>query len=178
MAKNPPPPLKFLFADPAHLVACGFGSGLSTFAPGTVGTAFAWASYPLVRFAFPADATCLLALLFLFIFGVYACHVTGRRLGVVDHGSIVWDEIVPFWGVLMFCPPALMPSPHGYYFSLNGLLWQTAAFFLFRLFDIIKLPPAGFFDSKVKNGFGVMMDDVMAAGHTILALALLKYFLG
>lgn len=178
MAKNPPPRLKFLVADPAHLVACGFGSGLSTFAPGTVGTAFAWASYPLLRFAFPGDLVCLAALAVMFAFGVYACQVTGRHLGVVDHGAIVWDEIVPFWGILMFCPPLLLASPHGTYFSWNGLLWQTAAFFLFRLFDIIKLPPAGYFDRQVKNGFGVMMDDVMAAGHTILVLAVLKHLLG
>lgn len=178
MAKNPAPPVKFLFADPAHLIACGFGSGLSSFAPGTVGTAFAWVSYPLLRFAFPGDLVCLVALAVMFVFGVYACQITGRRLGVVDHGSIVWDEIVPFWGILMFCPTPWILSPHGTFFSLNGLLWQTVAFFLFRLFDIIKLPPAGYFDSKVKNGFGVMMDDVMAAGHTILTLAILKYLLG
>lgn len=178
MAKNPAPPVKFLFADPAHLVACGFGSGLSPFAPGTAGTAFAWVSYPLLRFAFPGDLACLLALGVMFLFGIYACQITGRRLGVVDHGSIVWDEIVPFWGILMFCPPALLASPHGTYFSLDSLLWQTAAFFLFRFFDIVKLPPAGFFDTRVKNGFGVMMDDLMAAGHTVLALAVLKRLLG
>lgn len=177
MAKNPAPPVKFLFRDPAHLVACGFGSGLSPFAPGTAGTLFAWATYPLLRYAFPGDLACLLALALLFIFGIYACHVTGQRLGVVDHGSIVWDEIVPFWAVLTFIPPPWIASPHGTFLSVDGLLWQTAAFFLFRLFDIIKLPPAGFFDSKVKNGFGVMMDDLMAAGHTVLALALLKQLL-
>lgn len=177
MAKNPPPSLKFLVSDPAHFIACGCGSGLSTFAPGTVGTAFAWASYAAMRFIFPADVTFMMALAVCFIFGVYACQVTGRRLGVVDHGSIVWDEIVPFWAVLAFCPPSLLASPHGYYFSLNGFLWQTAAFFLFRLFDIIKLPPAGYFDSKVKNGFGVMMDDVMAAGHTVIVLAIAKALL-
>lgn len=177
MAKNPPPSLKFLFADPAHFIACGLGSGLSRFAPGTAGTAFAWAAYPLLRLVFPSDLACLLALVLLFLLGIVVCGITGRHLGVVDHGSIVWDEIVPFWGVLLFCPPVLMPSPHGYYFSLNGLLWQTAAFFLFRLYDIIKLPPAGYFDRQVKNGFGVMMDDLMAAGHTVLTLAVIKVVL-
>ena len=45
MAKLPPPPARFLMHHPAHLIACGFGSGLSRWAPGTAGTAFAWLAY-------------------------------------------------------------------------------------------------------------------------------------
>jgi phosphatidylglycerophosphatase A len=82
---------------------------------------------------------------------------------VVDHGAIVWDEIVPFWAVLMFTPPEL--------------LWQLAAFLWFRFYDIVKPQPARYFDSQVKNGFGVMMDDVIAAGYTILTIAVFKAFL-
>ncbi len=174
MANAPAPPLSFLFRDPAHLIACGFGSGLSPWAPGTAGTLFAWASFPLLRLVFPGDLACLLALCVLFVLGVIVCDITGRHLGVVDHGSIVWDEIVPFWTVLLFCPPALMHAFHGWGFSLNGLLWQGIGFALFRLFDIVKLPPARYFDRRVKNGFGVMMDDLMAAGQTVLALSALK----
>ena len=174
MAKLPPPPLKFLFAHPAHFVACGLGSGLSPWAPGTAGTAFAWATFPLLQLAYPSDAGLGLFLLFMFAFGVWCAHLTGRHLGVVDHGAIVWDEIVPFWAVLMFVPPALVMSPHGDLLSLTGLAWQTAAFFLFRIYDIVKPPPANFFDARVKNGFGVMMDDLVAAAYTVLTLALAK----
>lgn len=156
MAKASPPSLSFLFAHPAHLVACGFGSGLSPFAPGTVGTLFSWASFPLLR-PWMNDFELLGFLLVCFVGGVLAAHRTGADLGVVDHGSIVWDEIVPFWLVLVFCPA--------------GWLWQTAAFFLFRFFDIVKPQPARYFDERVKNGFGVMADDVIAAGYTILVLA-------
>ncbi len=171
MAKQPPPPLKFLFSDPAHFVACGCGSGLSPFAPGTAGTAFAWATYPLLRMAFGDDVVCLAALLLLFALGVAACHITGRHLGVVDHGAIVWDEIVPFWAVLVFLPSAIVGPPHGFAVSWQGAAWQTAAFLLFRFFDIVKPPPANWFDSQIKNGFGVMMDDAIAALYTLLALA-------
>lgn len=163
MAKQPPPPVRFLMHHPAHLVACGFGSGLSPFAPGTVGTAFAWLTYPLLRHYLDGDFGFAIFLLLAFALGVSACQITGRRLGVVDHGAIVWDEIVPFWGVLMFAPA--------------GLLWQLAAFLWFRFYDIVKPPPANYFDSQVKNGFGVMMDDVIAAGYTVLTLALFKAFL-
>lgn len=160
------PDLRFLFSHPAHFVACGLGSGLSGFAPGTAGTLFSWATYGLIRPSFD-ELGFLIFLLVCFVGGVLACHRTGRDLGVVDHGSIVWDEIVPFWLVLFFCPTA----PYGW-------LWQTAAFFLFRFYDIVKPYPANYFDERVKNGFGVMMDDVFAALYTILTLAVLRFALG
>lgn len=97
-----------------------------------------------------------------FIGGVLAVHKTGADLGVTDHGSIVWDEIVPFWLVLLLCP--------------TGLIWQATAFVLFRLFDIFKPQPARYFDQKVKNGFGVMADDLVAGAYTVLILALLRHF--
>ena len=157
-----PPSLRFLFSHPAHLVACGFGSGLSPFAPGTVGTLFSWATFPLLR-PWMNDFELLAFLIICFIVGVLAAHKTGADLGVVDHGSIVWDEIVPFWMVLFFCPP--------------GWEWQTLAFFLFRVFDIVKPQPARYFDEKVKNGFGVMTDDLFAGAYTVLVLAILSFAL-
>jgi phosphatidylglycerophosphatase A len=157
-----PPSLRFLFSHPAHLVACGFGSGLSPFAPGTVGTLFAWATFPLLR-AWMNDFELLAFLAVCFIGGVLAAHRTGADLGVIDHGSIVWDEIVPFWLVLTFCPA--------------GWLWQTTAFLLFRFFDIVKPQPARYFDEKVKNGLGVMTDDLIAGGYSVLVLAILRLVL-
>lgn len=160
MAKAPPPPPSFLIQHPAHFIACGLGSGLSPFAPGTAGTLFAWLSYPLLRNYFPDDVWFGGFLVLMFALGVPACHLTGQKLGVTDHGSIVWDEIVPFWTVLLFTP-------------MNGF-WQLAAFLWFRFYDIVKPPPAAWFDREVKNGFGVMMDDVIAAGYTLVTLALAK----
>jgi phosphatidylglycerophosphatase A len=177
MTRLPPPSFRFLFAHPAHFVACGLGSGLSPVAPGTVGTLFAWATYPLLRLAYPSDANFVLFVIFMLVFGIWCIQVAGRHLGVTDHGAIVWDEIVPFWALLMFVPPVLVNSPHGVLLSANGLLWQAAAFALFRLFDILKPPPASFFDRRIKNGFGVMMDDVVAAAYAALCLALAKWLL-
>ncbi len=154
------PSVRFLLAHPAHFVACGFGSGLSPRAPGTAGTVFAWLSFPLLR-PWMSDLELLGFLALCFVVGIAAVHKTGSDLGVVDHGSIVWDEIVPFWLVLLFCPP--------------GWLWQATAFFLFRFFDISKLQPARYFDEKVKNGFGVMSDDLVAAGYALLVLAVLRF---
>lgn len=158
--KSPPPLFSFLLRHPAHLIACGFGSGLAPVASGTFGTLFAWLTYPFLRDLLPDDAAFAVFLLLAFVLGVTACQITGRNLGVVDHGAIVWDEIVPFWAVLLLTPA--------------GLVWQLAAFLWFRFYDIVKPPPANWFDSKVKNGLGVMMDDVVAAAYTVLTLALFK----
>ncbi len=157
-----PPSIAFLLRHPAHFIACGCGSGLSWFAPGTVGTLFAWLTYPLLR-PWMNEIEFAGFLVVAFVVGVVACHRTGVDLGEADHGSIVWDEIVPFWAVLFLCPP--------------GFWWQCAAFFLFRFFDIVKPQPASYFDRNVKNGFGVMADDVVAGAYTVLTLAVAKFVL-
>lgn len=136
------------------------GSGLSPFAPGTAGTFFALLTYPLLRMVMPGDLVFIIFLALGFALGVWACTVTGRDLGIVDHGAIVWDEIVPFWTVLLFAP--------------QEIIWQVGAFFVFRFYDITKPQPAKYFDTQVKNGFGVMMDDAVAAAYSILTLALIK----
>jgi len=121
-------------------------------------------SYRADQQVFPiAQDRIAIFLLLGFAIGVSACQITGRALGVVDHGAIVWDEIVPFWLVLLFVPAEL--------------LWQLAAFLWFRFYDILKPQPARFFDTQVKNGFGVMMDDLVAAGYTVLTIAVFKAFL-
>ena len=157
-----PPRLMFIFTHPAHFIACGCGSGLSRWAPGTVGTVFAWLTFLLFRPHF-GDFQLLVAFTAAYLLGIWAIDKAGRALGDPDHGSIVWDEIVPFWLVLLFCPP--------------HWLWQTAAFSLFRFFDIVKPQPANYFDEQVKNGLGVMCDDLVAAGYTLLVLAVLRFVL-
>jgi phosphatidylglycerophosphatase A len=110
-----------------------------------------------------SEATVLVLLALAFVVGISAIHKTGLDLREPDHGSIVWDEIVPFWSVLFMTP--------------EGFWWQLAAFSLFRLFDITKPQPARWFDQNMKNGLGVMLDDVIAAGYTLFCLALAKWWL-
>jgi len=157
-----PPSLRFLLAHPAHFIALGCGSGLSRWAPGTAGTMFAWLTFPVLRENFK-DFALLGVLTAAFLLGIWVIDQTGKAIGDPDHGSIVWDEIVPFWLVLLLTP--------------DGFGWQFIAFVLFRYFDITKPQPARYFDQHVKNGFGVMMDDLVAAGYTLLSLALLKFIL-
>jgi len=153
------PGAQFAFSHPAHFVALGFGAGLSPRAPGTAGTLLALALWWV--FGGSDDPAQLFALLaFLFGVGVWACGVTGRHLGVADHGAMCWDEVVAFLLVLAFVP--------------DDPWWQAAAFFLFRAFDIVKPPPIRHMEMRFKGGFGVMFDDLLAAGYTLLVLAIVK----
>ena len=159
MKKSPPPPWRFIFRHPSHFIACGMGSGLSPVAPGTAGTLFAWLTYPLLQVAFGHDNRLFAIFLAVaFVYGVLACDRAGRALGVADHGAIVWDEIVPFWFVLFMTPP--------------GLLWQLGAFLLFRIFDIIKPPPARQAE-RLPAGWGILTDDLFAGLYANLVGQLL-----
>ena len=148
------PNLLFLLRHPAHFFALGFGSGLAPKAPGTIGTLVG-----LPLFWLMADFSLISQLLYiflLFVAGIFVCDKSGKDIGVADHGSIVWDEIVAMMLVLTFTPP-------------SWLSWLLA-FLLFRLFDIWKPFPIRQFDAKLKNGFGVMFDDFLAAIYAIFSL--------
>jgi phosphatidylglycerophosphatase A len=152
----------FAFSHPAHVIALGFGAGLSPYAPGTVGTLVAWPLGWYIGSVMP-PALLAAAIAPLFALGVWACSVTGRDLGVADHRAMVWDEIVAFLLVL-----AIVPRTLG---------WQAAAFVLFRFFDIAKPPPIRALERRFHGGFGVMFDDLIAAGYSVLALAVAKRLL-
>ncbi len=137
-------------------IAFGLGSGLSGVAPGTAGTLWAWAAWALVGSTLSATTAALLVVP-AFLLGVWACGRAAEDLGVADHGAIDWDEIVAFWLVLCFTPA--------------GFGAQFAAFLLFRFFDIAKPPPIGHFDRTVSGGFGIMLDDLLAAFATLLLMA-------
>lgn len=151
------PDARFLLAHPAHFIALGFGAGLAPRAPGTAGTLAALALYWVLATVLPPLAIALLAVPLFFV-GVWACGVAGRNLGVEDHGALVWDEIVAF------LPLAALAS--------GSLALQALAFALFRLFDIWKPFPIRLFESRLKGGFGVMFDDLLASCYAYAGLAI------
>jgi phosphatidylglycerophosphatase A len=113
---------------------------------------------------YASDAAFGVSIIAFALIGVWAAEVTGRHLGIADHAAIVWDEIVAFLLVL--------------YFVGDDVFLIGVAFFLFRFFDIAKPPPIRQLDRAFKNGFGVMVDDLAAAGYTLLALALWRTLFG
>jgi len=171
---NPPvrppvlrPTARFMLAHPAHLIALGFGAGLSPVAPGTVGTAFGWASYLMLQAWFtPAQIGSVIAAAALV--GVWACTKTASDMRVLDPGNIVWDEVVAFWIVLWLLTPA-------------GFWAQAAAFALFRLLDAVKPGPVAWADNLFhgfgwRAGFGIFLDDLVAAFCTLLLIAAWRFW--
>ncbi|MBI2768200.1 MAG: phosphatidylglycerophosphatase A [Burkholderiales bacterium] len=170
---NPPvlpavlrPSLRFMFSHPAHLIALGFGSGLSRVAPGTAGTLWGWLAWlVLQQWLDTAQQGWLIAASL--PTGWWACTVTARHMRVLDPGHIVWDEVVAMWIILWLVTPAS--------------LWaQFAAFVLFRFFDAVKPGPVAWADDLFhgfgwKGGFGILFDDLVAALCTLLVIAVWRY---
>lgn len=154
---NKPVPHSML-RNPRHLFSLGFGSGLSPYAPGTMGTLAAIPFYLLLSLLeLPAY---LIVIAVGFVLGVYLCHYTSKALKVHDHPGIVWDEFIGYW-ITMIAAPAMT--------------WQCvlAGFLLFRIFDIVKPWPVNIADKKVPGGLGIMIDDVLAG---LYAFASLQFF--
>ncbi len=154
---------RFMWSHPAHVIAMGFGSGLSPKAPGTVGTLWAWASYELMTLFLTTSDIGLLIALSLPV-GWWVCTVTAQHMQVQDPSAIVWDEIVAFWLILWLWMPV-------------GFWGQFIAFALFRFFDAVKPGPVGWADRHFhglgwRGGWGIMFDDLVAAFCTLLCISL------
>ena len=160
------PTAGFMLAHPARFIALGFGTGLSPYAPGTVGTLLGFPVYWIASawLAPYGPQGMLVFIAAMFLLGVWACGRTGRDLGIPDHSGMNWDEIVAFQLVLMLTPQAWQ--------------WQAFAFFGFRFFDVVKPPPIRQVDAQLKGGLGVMADDILAAFYTLLAMAVCKAAFG
>jgi phosphatidylglycerophosphatase A len=156
---RPPPPARFAYSHPAHVIALGFGTGLAPLGPGTAGSMLAFPMFMLLdRWLGPLELSIAIALFF--AIGVWACGRTGRDLGVADHPAMNWDEVVSMMLVLLVVP--------------EGLEWWVFAFGAFRFFDVVKPPPIRHIDQTMKGGLGVMLDDIVAAFYTLLLVALVK----
>jgi len=138
----------------ALLLATNGGLGHAPVASGTFGTLAGIPAFWL--FSHLNGSLFTLAWLVLLVIAVRVSDQAGRHYGVVDDGRIVIDELVGYLVTVAMLP-----------FS-----WTTAilGFFFFRLFDIAKLPPASWYDREMKNGLGVVLDDVAAGVYAALAL--------
>ena len=60
----------------------------------------------------------------------------------------------------------------------GALVYLVMCFILFRFFDILKPFPINLVDKKMKNGFGVVLDDLLAGVYVIITIALFGHFFG
>jgi phosphatidylglycerophosphatase A len=95
--------------------------------------------------------------------GIWICGESARRIGIHDHGGIVWDEITGMYITLLAAP-----------FSVTGWL---LAFALFRLMDIVKPWPIRDLDHRLGGGVGIMLDDLVAALYAFVPLGLYRWFM-
>ena len=169
------PNARFMLSHPAHLIALGFGSGLSRIAPGTSGTLWAWLAFIALQ-PWMNDTAWAVTIGAALSLGWWASTVTARNMGVLDPSCVVWDEIAAFWLVLWLVMPA-------------SLVGQVMAFGLFRFFDAVKPGPVGWADALFhavdpatdrfawhKAGFGIMLDDLVAAACTLMVIAVWRFY--
>ena len=152
--------VKTVLSSPVHFLAFGFGSGLSPKAPGTAGTLAAIPLY-LLLVQLPLLGY-LLAVCLITLGGIWLCGESSRRLGVHDHGGIVWDEFAGFFVTMIAAP--------------SGWVWIGLGFALFRLFDIWKPWPVRVADRHIHGGLGIMLDDLLAGVYAWLVLQVIAHF--
>ena len=143
------------------LLATWWGVGFCPLAPGTVGTLAAIPLF-LILSLLPLwfYLSCVLGLALL------ACWAAGRAEVIFqqqDNRRIVIDEVVGFLAVMIALPPTWP--------------YLLAGFCLFRAFDILKPPPIRFVERKVKGGYGVVLDDMLAALYAHITIRILVHFL-
>lgn len=149
-----------MLKNPVHLLALGFGSGLSPKAPGTLGS---FVALLILWLAGPALVSWhWLIALSASVVGVPICAYCSKALAGADHKAIVWDEFAGACLAVMFLP--------------FNILWWVAAFVLFRLFDIAKPWPIGLADKQVHGGLGIMLDDILAGLITAAILFAIQSF--
>lgn len=167
------PTWRFAFGHPAHVVALGFGSGLSRVAPGTAGTLFGWLLWSWLLPAHWGDGTRAAVWVVALVLGVWACTRTARDLADADPPSIVWDEVIAFSLVLWWIGP-------------TSFVGEAVAFALFRFFDAAKPGPVAWADKRwkrpaagrpigVAQGAGIVVDDLVAAFCTLLVIAVWRF---
>ena len=137
----------------AFVLATGFGSGYSPFAPGTAGSAvglvFVWGMSFL---NLPGQ---IAAALIVTILSMIAADIVAKSTGLKDPGLIVADEIAGMMVTMIAIP-----------FTLTNVV---LGFILFRVMDVVKPPPARQFE-HFKGGIGIVADDLMAGVYAHLAL--------
>ncbi len=141
-------------------IATWFGAGTSPIVSGTVGSLAALPFAYVIQITLGSWALFLAAIV-LFVIGCWASEKFVKHYGKEDPGEIVVDEVAAQWLLLSVFFPT----------------WQSylVGFILFRIFDIVKPWPVCLADRKVKGGFGVMLDDVLAAFYPILIYVILIF---
>ena len=146
-----------------------FYIGYIKFASGTWGSLAAiLILYPSIKFDILSFETLIIIFIILFFISNLFINFFSNFTNSSDSKHIVIDELLGIFIVLIF---------YDFVFIYNDFITLISIFFIFRLFDIIKIFPANIIDKNLKNGYGVMMDDIVAGIYTIFTLMILNVFI-
>ena len=146
-----------------------FYIGYIKFAPGTWGSfAALLILYPFIKFTVLSFEALLIIFIILFFISNLFINYFSNFTNSNDSKHIVIDELLGIFIILIF---------YDFIFIYNDFITLILIFFIFRLFDIIKIFPANYIDTNLKNGYGVMMDNIVAGIYTIFTLIILNAFI-
>lgn len=142
-----------------------FGVGYSKYAPGTMGSI---ATIPLMYYLslLKLDLYIYISILvFLFIISCVFAQIIQKKENLHDPQWIVMDEVIGMLVTWLL-----------YYPTFNVQI-AMGVLIVFRFFDIIKIWPASYFDTKVTHGYGTILDDVLSAFYAIFVLFIIQKFI-
>jgi phosphatidylglycerophosphatase A len=146
----------------ALIFSSWFGTGLLPMAPGTFGTLAAVPPVIIVNYLGALYST--IFLIALIPLSIWASRISQQLLEKDDPAEVVIDEAAGLLVAVFLIP-----------FSLLGFIM---AFFLFRVFDILKPYPIGIIDKRIKGGAGIVLDDIVAGIYANICLRIFMVFLG
>tara|TARA_Y100001970_G_scaffold63129_1_gene80791 strand:+ start:6319 stop:6792 length:474 start_codon:yes stop_codon:yes gene_type:complete len=146
-----------------------FFIGHINFASGTWGSlASILIIFPIIKYAlFPFEILICVFIILFFIFNFFINYYS-KMNKTYDSKHIVIDEFLGIFIILIF---------YDFLIIYNDFLTLILIFFIFRVFDIIKIFPANLIDKNLKNGYGVILDDIVAGIYTILTMIILNVFI-
>jgi len=146
-----------------------FFIGYIKFAPGTWGSLVSiLILFPIIKLlSLPLEILVTIFIVLFFISNLLINYFSSFT-NSLDSKHIVVDELLGIFTIFLF---------YDFIFIYNDTFTVMLIFFIFRLFDIIKVFPANYIDKQFKNGYGVLLDDIIAGIYTIITLVILNAFI-
>ena len=151
----------------SRIVISLFGLGFIPIAPGTIASLFSVIFFYLIS-AYLSFVTMIFIFLFIFLISIKLINLYSYNKNNHDSPEIVIDEFLGIFFIIIF---------YEYLKFTNDKLMFFLIFIIFRFFDIFKVFPANWVDKKIKNSFGVILDDIIAGIYSVLVLFILNVFL-
>ena len=144
--------------NPIHFLATLGGIGLAPLAPGTAGSIFGWILFIVLSHFIDFILGLLAAVA---VLAILISSEASKNLVEKDHKSIVIDEFTGIWLAMV---PVLYIASTQY----ERILYAVLALIFFRIFDIFKPYPISYIDKNLKNGFGIVLDDLVAGIYAVI----------